>query len=67
MDEQDLHLDSEDTGPEPMGTEPMGTEPMGTEPMGTEPMAEEDTEVFYWALRRALERTPLEPPAAAQM
>jgi hypothetical protein len=25
-----------------------------------------DTEVFYWALKAALERTPLEPPPAHQ-
>ena len=26
-----------------------------------DPEPEADTEVFYWALKRALERTPIEP------
>ncbi len=31
---------------------------------GADDTGDEDTEVFYWALKRALERTPVEPPPA---
>lgn len=33
------------------------------EDLGGDPEAEADTEVFYWALKTALERKPAEAPA----
>jgi len=35
------------------------------EDLGGDPELEPDTEVFYWALKNALERTPIEPPPSA--
>ncbi|NBC23618.1 MAG: hypothetical protein GVY21_09105 [Gammaproteobacteria bacterium] len=35
------------------------------EDLGGDPELEADTEVFYWALKNALERTQIEPPPAA--
>lgn len=35
------------------------------EDLDGEPELEADTEVFYWALKNALERTQMEPPPAA--
>ncbi len=35
------------------------------EDLGGDPDQEADTEVFYWALKRALERTQIEPPPGA--
>lgn len=34
------------------------------EDLGGEPELEADTETFYWALKNALERTRIEPPAS---
>jgi hypothetical protein len=47
MDEQDLNLDFED---------------MDFEDLGGDPEAEADTEIFYSALKVALEWVPVEPP-----
>lgn len=31
------------------------------EDLGGDPQAEADVEIFYWALKNALDRTPIEP------
>jgi hypothetical protein len=36
---------------------------MDFDDLGADPQAETDTEIFYWALKAALERTSVETPA----
>lgn len=36
------------------------------EDLGGDPAADADIEIFYWALKSALERTPTEPPPTTQ-
>lgn len=36
------------------------------EDLGGDPASEADIEIFYWALKRALEHTPTDAPPTAQ-